>query len=184
MGVINLETIVQKILNRIGGSGYLTPTDYATSSTGGTVKVDTDYGIEMTAAGKLRGTVETATDYGTAGNNMLVSKGTLNNVLAAQPSTAKLDLLFSGNLSAGAASYALAHDYTDYDLLLCNQTSASDYATGGWVTAVATLVTGSGKYNNLGANAKIGFDPSDPDAFTTSSDTGATTGYMIYGIKL
>lgn len=183
MGVINLETIIQKVLKRIGGSGYLTPTDYATSSTGGAVKVDTDYGIEMTAAGKLRGTVETAADYGTAGNNLLVSKGTLNNVLAAQPSPVTMDLLFSGDIAAGVANYALAHDYTDYDLLFCNQQGATDYATGGWVTAVATLVIGAGKYNNLGVNVKIKFDSSDPDSFTTSAETVSTPGYMIYGIK-
>lgn len=66
-------------------TGFIKATNYATDTTGGTVKVDDDYGVELTAAGKLRGTVETAVNYAEASTNLLVSKGTLDNVLAAQP---------------------------------------------------------------------------------------------------
>lgn len=183
MGVINLGILVRKIMSKIARAGYIKDTDYASSTKGGTIKTDSTYATDITSGGKLKAKEITAEAYSEANDAAFISKATLDNVLAAQPAAVTMDLLFSGNLSAGAATYALSHNYTDYDLLLCNQQSAADYATGGWVTAVSTLLTGSGKYNNLGANAKIGFDPSDPDAFTTSSDTGATTGYMIYGIK-
>ena len=78
-------------------SGFIKATSYATDTTGGTVKVDDDYGVEVTSAGFLRGTVETAEDYAEAGNNLLVSKGTLDAVLAAQPAppTGGMTLLYT-----------------------------------------------------------------------------------------
>lgn len=77
-------------------SGFVTATDYATDTTGGTVKVDDAYGVELTQAGKLRGTVETAAAYAEAGNNLLVSKGTLDAVLAAQPGGGGAVQVYSG----------------------------------------------------------------------------------------
>ena len=99
-------------------------TDYATASKGGTVKVDPDYGVELTQAGKLRGTVETAAAYAEAGNNLLVSKGTLDNVLAAQPGGGGMPTftqLFSGDADFGTANTtaALSADYDTFDAIYC-----------------------------------------------------------------
>lgn len=65
-------------------SGFITATDYATSTTGGTVKVDGTYQIELTSGGKIKAKELTAEAYAAANDAAFVSKGTLDNVLAAQ----------------------------------------------------------------------------------------------------
>lgn len=62
-------------------SNYVTTTDYATSSTGGVLKVSNgDYGMTVDN-GALKGTVKTLTQYNDMSSKGLVSKGTLENVL-------------------------------------------------------------------------------------------------------
>ena len=68
----------------VDSSGFLTATDYATSTAGGTVKVDGTYQIELTSGGKLKAKELTAEAYASANDAAFVSKGTLDNVLAAQ----------------------------------------------------------------------------------------------------
>lgn len=95
-------------------SGYIEATDYATDTAGGTVKVDDAYGVELTAAGKLRGTVETAVNYAEASNNLLVSKGTLDNVLAAQPGGGGcVDLFVRSTELSNGVEYDLSADAAD-----------------------------------------------------------------------
>lgn len=102
-------------------SGFIEATDYATDTTGGTVKVDDDYGVELTTAGFLRGTVETADDYAEASNNLLVSKGTLDAVLAAQPGGGSFSRtqIWTGDADFGTQGthVTLSHDYDTYDAL-------------------------------------------------------------------
>lgn len=69
-------------------SSSILATSYATSSTGGTIKVKSENGIEVgggIAEGELRGATKTYTDYSNGGtsNGLIVCKGTLNNVLNA-----------------------------------------------------------------------------------------------------
>lgn len=105
-------------------SGFIEATDYATDTTGGTVKIDEDYGVELTTAGFLRGTVETAADYAEAGNNLLVSKGTLDAVLAAQPAPStgiEMDELLTAAVGANAGyagRFQTSDNYDDYPLLI------------------------------------------------------------------
>ena len=58
-------------------------TDYATSSTGGVIKVRADFGTNMTN-GFLGAEVKTNTDYTSADNKLIIGKGTLDNVLTAR----------------------------------------------------------------------------------------------------
>ena len=111
-------------------SGFIEATDYATDTTGGTVKVDDDYGVELTTAGFLRGTVETAAAYGEASNNLLVSKGTLDAVLAAQPAPStgfSLTEIYTGSYSSGTQSFTYPEGK-----------SMADYSVMGFVGKVGT----------------------------------------------
>lgn len=68
-------------------SSFIEATDYATSTTGGTIKVDSTYAIELTSGGKLKAKEIAAEDYSAANDAAFISKGTLDNVLAGYSST-------------------------------------------------------------------------------------------------
>lgn len=129
-------------------SGFIEATDYATDTTGGTVKIDEDYGVELTTAGFLRGTVETAEDYAEAGNNLLVSKGTLDAVLAAQPApqTGGLTLLYERSSESPVklnAGITLSETSANYPALLVFIRGASGGYTGkGSATIIPTFAQG------------------------------------------
>ena len=82
MGVINLGLLVEKIKRKLEGSGFVKNTDYATSTTGGVIKTSSTYGTAVTS-GALKGATKTATQYESASDDMFVSKGTLDNLIAA-----------------------------------------------------------------------------------------------------
>ena len=67
--------------NVIEGKGLVSNTDYADAGTGGVIKTGSSYGTTMSASGNLRAVVKTYEDYSSAGDYMLVGKGTLENVI-------------------------------------------------------------------------------------------------------
>lgn len=71
-----------------GSSGDLTDyvknTDYATTSTGGVVKVSASLGTSMRATGVIQSSVRTYAEYTSSENTTFISKGTLENVLTAR----------------------------------------------------------------------------------------------------
>lgn len=83
MGVINLGVLVKNIMSKISGAGYVKDTDYATSSKGGTIKVDSTYALDITDAGKLKAKEITHANYAAANAAAFISKKTLDNILAA-----------------------------------------------------------------------------------------------------
>lgn len=62
-------------------SGYVKNTDFATSTKGGVIKFSTSHGVNMSADGFLMGATRTAEQYNSNSGNMLINKGTLENVL-------------------------------------------------------------------------------------------------------
>lgn len=62
-------------------------TDYATSTKGGVIKFSTSHGIVMSADGFLMGSTRTAEQYASNSGNMLINKGTLENVLTSKAET-------------------------------------------------------------------------------------------------
>lgn len=62
-------------------------TDYATSTKGGVIKTSTSHGITMSADGFLMGATRTAEQYASNSGNMLINKGTLENVLTSKAET-------------------------------------------------------------------------------------------------
>lgn len=60
---------------------YVKNTDYASDSKGGVIKVNTALGTEVSSTGGLRATVKTYSQYTSAGDNIFIGKGTLENVI-------------------------------------------------------------------------------------------------------
>ena len=79
----NKPTIPSKTSELTNDSGFITNTDYATSSVGGVFIHDSwNYGTNVsTTTGKLMSVTKSYTDYGSMNNNGFVSKGTLENVI-------------------------------------------------------------------------------------------------------
>ena len=74
-------------------------TDYATSSTGGVLKIDNGLGTGVSAYGVLVGIEKTYSQYNNAYGDLFISKGTLENVLGARFVTltqSEYDALVSG----------------------------------------------------------------------------------------
>ena len=84
----------------ITGKGLVSNIDYATSGTGGVVKINDYYGTNISGGGNIIGTIETYSRYNSyLDNSALISKGTLNNVLDAKIGDIQtlLDNLDTGN---------------------------------------------------------------------------------------
>jgi hypothetical protein len=62
-------------------SNYVQFTDYATDSKGGVIKVDAGYGSEIASSGGLRGSARTYSQYSASNERLIISKGTLENVI-------------------------------------------------------------------------------------------------------
>lgn len=81
---INTSAFISKgtLENVITGKGLVSNTDYATTGTGGVIKLDSNYGTSI-YNGKLISTTKDYTTYQSLNNNAFISKGTLDNVLTA-----------------------------------------------------------------------------------------------------
>ena len=130
MGVINLSILMKKIMSKISGAGFIKDTSYASSSKGGTIKVDSTYATDITSGGKLKAKEITAEVYAEANDNAFISKATLDNVLAAQPAPAagvSLTEIFTGNYSSGTQSFTYPEGK-----------SMADYSVMGFVGKIGT----------------------------------------------
>lgn len=70
--------------NVITGKGLVSNTDYASSSTGGVVKVQDTLGLGIGSTGNLFATTKTYTTYQALSEGAIIGKGTLENVLNAR----------------------------------------------------------------------------------------------------
>ena len=78
----NKPTIPAKTSDLTNDSGFITSADYASSATGGVVKITNAFGTTMSESGEVKGVVVSGTDYPTMWNDAIVSKGTLENALS------------------------------------------------------------------------------------------------------
>ena len=84
MGVINLGLLVEKIAKKLSAGGFIKESDYATSSKAGTVRMSATNGISTASQnGVLQPATKTAEQYAAASNNLFISKGTLDALIAA-----------------------------------------------------------------------------------------------------
>lgn len=65
-------------------TNYVKNIDYASSSTGGVIKISNDLGSDISSAGVIRGYTRTYLGYTSMDNAGIISKGTLENVLTAR----------------------------------------------------------------------------------------------------
>lgn len=102
-------------------SQLVTPTDYATDTKGGVIKVDSTYAVELTSGGKIKGKEIAYADYAGANNSAFISKATLDNVVANLPTPVGVTFedIFSGSVTKGSSTASeLLHPYTDYKMLV------------------------------------------------------------------
>lgn len=78
--VDNAWELLGKIGIQVDLTDYVKNTDYATSSKGGVVKIDQNYGLRV-SGGTLIGYGVNYTDYQNALNQLVIDKGTLENVI-------------------------------------------------------------------------------------------------------
>jgi len=132
MGVINLGILVKKIMGKISGAGYIKDTDYASSSKGGTIKVDSTYATDITSGGKLKAKEITAEAYAEANDAAFISKATLDNVLASQGGGSSVELLldsdYSDTIQVGSQYLRTIEgkDLTQYKFLITGMTGSGD----------------------------------------------------------
>ena len=113
-----IPTVPTNVSAFTNDSGYITNTSYASSSTGGVIKVNTYYGTSMTSAGSLQGGVKTYANYedtNSTSKNALISKGTLENVITGKGLVA----------SSSLATVATTGNYND----LTNKPTIPDVST-------------------------------------------------------
>ena len=70
-------------------AGLVSTTDYATASTGGVVKISQTYGLRINNDGTLIGYGVNYNDYQSAANQLVVDKGTLENVITGKELVSK-----------------------------------------------------------------------------------------------
>ena len=119
-------------------TGAVTATSYATSSTGGVIKVDGDYGLDITSGGKLKGKAISAANYAAANNAALLCKETYENIKPGIASADALGMIKVGSglsIADGVLSAAAAGGLT---ITQCWQGSP----TGGNAVALTTPLEG------------------------------------------
>lgn len=90
--------------NVITGKGLVSNTDYADNDTGGVIKIGSSYGTAKSSSGNLIASVKNYEDYSSAGNYMLIGKGTLENVITGKRLTANKN--YYGTCSTAASQAA------------------------------------------------------------------------------
>lgn len=173
-------------MGKIAGAGYVKDTDYASSTKGGTIKVDSTYATDITSGGKLKAGAITAEAYSEANDAAFISKKTLDNVLAAQPSGGvTFTELYSGNIVQGTTTWSsLSAAYTGFTgLLLCTTGTNSN---AGQILPVAALSTSENNLNKFAygsSNVQLRFDANDATHFCAPSGSSTINNVKIYGIK-
>lgn len=154
MGVINLGILIKKIMGKISGAGYIKDTDYASSSKGGTIKVDSTYATEVTSGGKLKAKEITAEAYSEANEAAFISKATLDNVLAAQPASSGV---IESIIDAGTGiEDTQSHNFTfptgktisDYDAIMIDWYAASQSSDHNTTIVPVSRINGVRKWGD------------------------------------
>lgn len=107
---------------------YVKNTDYATSSKGGTLKVDNGLGTGVSQYGVLVGIGKTYPQYNSAYSDLIISKGTLDNVITGKGLVSNTDyansttggvIVSANSLSINSAgqTYCQIRDYATYQTI-------------------------------------------------------------------
>ena len=174
-------------------SSFIEATDYATSTTGGTLKVDSTYAIELTSGGKLKAKEIAAASYSEANAAAFISKATLDNVLAAQPAPVTgitCDKIITGPVASSSNktsfTFPTGKSLTDYAFLVFHTANGTDGSYGGCTIVPTAIIPAGGTdyvHINLGgagasASGFMGSYIYD-DGIKTAAGGGAGNPYLI-----
>lgn len=93
--------------------GIVTNINYASASTAGVLKISASYGVAVASTGNLTGSARTAEQYVSAPDTLIISKGTLENVIAS---------IITKMFAAEADPSGEAEDGTKWNFTLLKQT--------------------------------------------------------------
>ena len=112
-------------------NGKVSPTDYASTTTGGTIRLNDGFATDKSSDGKLRARVKTYAEYTDADNQMFVGKGTLENVITGK------NLESANNKVSTLSSTSTNDEYPGakcvYDLIGDIESALEELDTGGGV---------------------------------------------------
>lgn len=112
------ESIKKQVLEPSDLEHYVKDTDYATQDVGGVVRMSSSLGTQLGSTGVLQGSTRSLSSYETGSNNTIISKGTLENVLADRIKQnvfiiQEEDLEVSYDDTKGVAPYSSSYGYTN-----------------------------------------------------------------------
>ena len=126
-------------------SGFITNSDIATSSTPGLVKISDNYGIAINGSGTVFGADKTYSQYSSGENNIIISKGTLENIITGKELVSSTDYatgskggavkvntnyglsIDSGTIKGNPTTNETTYGNTDNKFIICKGTAEAFY---------------------------------------------------------
>ena len=151
-------------------TGYVKNTDYATSSTGGVLKIDQNYGLRV-SSGTLIGYGVNYADYQSALNQLVIDKGTLENVITGKGLDHAVKSMDDTVVDIKAMTQA------EYDVLTPAEQSTGTYliTDGNDSSFIDELPIGS-VIEYAGSTVPDGWVLDDPSVIAASTATSQTLG--------
>ena len=115
--------------NVLTGKGYISNTNYATDSTGGVIKTQSAAGTYMNSSGILYSSNKSYSAYTSASNNLFVSKGTLENVIAGKGLVDSTDLATKQDTLTAGNNITIASNV----ISSVSNYSTTEHVVGTWV---------------------------------------------------
>lgn len=166
LGLISKVTLE----NVIEGKGLVSNTDYADAGIGGVIKTGASYGTTMSASGNLRAVNKNYEEYSSAGDYMLVGKGTLENVITGKGLVSNTD--YASNATGGVIRTSNTYGTTVSGSGVLNA-STLPYET--YTEANDTTLVGKGTLENVITGKNLATKSDMPKYYYGTCATGAST---------
>ena len=156
--------ITATAFENIDMEGYVRDTDYATSSTGGVIKIGVYYSTSKDANGFLVPTVNTYSEYVNKVNGSFISKGTLENVITGKGLVSNTDIATENNagvIKAGGA-FKIANSGVPY---------AETLTYAQYLTKSNGNIIGKGTLENVLSARFVTLTQSEYDQLTPDANT-------------
>lgn len=156
-------------------TSYVKPADYASNSKGGTIKSSSDYATSVLGSGFLTANNYTFSQYQSRGNNMFISKGTLENVITGK------DLANKTYVDTGLATKQGTLTAGSNITISGSTISATDTTYSNATTSTAGLMSASDKTKLDSIDAPLVGTQANPiDLTTLSPGVYKIQGYVVY----
>lgn len=159
-------------------TNYVTNTDYANSSTGGVVKSSANYGSQVSSSGIFYGSTRTYSQYNDGNSNVLICKGTLENVITGKGLVSNTDYATSstgGVLKISNGDYGMV---VDSGVLKGAVRTASQYSS---MSSKGLVCKGTleNVLTNKGLNPIVTLTQAEYDALISGGTVDADTYYYV-----